>query len=234
MSVAFEEHDYIGLSEAPSTENSDEDMKKKKEVHKASPDSGRGDSGLELTLGLPGSGTLEMDHFKVSVAGAKRGFTDAIDFTGKWGRSGGPDKIFDGSGSKGKPGSVAPAGKDGAVPSSPKPTLEKKPQIPAPVAKAQVVGWPPIRSFRKNSMSSQTPKNTEDVESKSGPGCIYVKVSMEGAPYLRKVDLKIYKSYMELSSALKKMFSCFTIGITSVSSFFVLKAIALPIRYCSC
>ncbi|KAK4785157.1 hypothetical protein SAY86_001846 [Trapa natans] len=127
MSVAFEEHDYIGLSEAPSMENSDEEDMKKKEVHKASADSGRGDSGLELRLGLPGSGTLEGGPFKGSVAGVKRGFTDAIDFTGKWGRSGGPDKAFDGS--------VAPAGKDGAVPPSPKPALEKKPQIPSPAAK---------------------------------------------------------------------------------------------------
>nr|AXS76509.1 IAA14 [Betula platyphylla] len=35
---------------------------------------------------------------------------------------------------------------------------------------------------------------------------------MDGAPYLRKVDLKIYNNYMEISSALEKMFSCFTIG----------------------
>ena len=41
---------------------------------------------------------------------------------------------------------------------------------------------------------------------------------MEGAPYLRKIDLKSYKSYVELSGALEKMFSCFTIG--KVSSLF--------------
>ena len=35
---------------------------------------------------------------------------------------------------------------------------------------------------------------------------------MDGAPYLRKVDLKMYKSYQELSDALGKMFSSFTIG----------------------
>jgi auxin-responsive protein IAA len=34
---------------------------------------------------------------------------------------------------------------------------------------------------------------------------------MDGAPYLRKVDLKLYKSYQELSDALAKMFSSFTI-----------------------
>nr|AFK35603.1 unknown [Lotus japonicus] len=44
---------------------------------------------------------------------------------------------------------------------------------------------------------------------------------MEGAPYLRKVDLNSFSTYRELSSALEKMFSCFTIsqcGAYGVSS----------------
>nr|AVQ94623.1 Aux/IAA8a [Carya cathayensis] len=81
----------------------------------------------------------------------------------------------------------------------------------APATKAQVVGWPPIRSFRKNSLAS-TSKNNEEVDAKSVPGAMFIKVSMDGAPYLRKVDLKNYSAYKELSSALEKMFSCFTIG----------------------
>ncbi|XP_068304297.1 auxin-responsive protein IAA9-like [Pyrus communis] len=81
----------------------------------------------------------------------------------------------------------------------------------APASKAQVVGWPPIRSFRKNSLAT-TSKNTEEVDGKSNPGALFVKVSLDGAPYLRKVDLKNYSAYQELSSALEKMFSCFTIG----------------------
>ena len=90
------------------------------------------------------------------------------------------------------------------------------------------MGWPPIRSFRKNTMaSSQSQKqggsdnnNSEtEGEAKSGAEpCLYVKVSMEGAPYLRKIDLKTYKSYVELSSALEEMFSCFTIGIVVYKS----------------
>lgn len=75
-----------------------------------------------------------------------------------------------------------------------------------------MVGWPPIRSYRKNSMITNPPKTDEDVDAKLGTSCLYVKVSMDGAPYLRKVDLKIYTSYKDLSSALEKMFSCFTIG----------------------
>lgn len=81
----------------------------------------------------------------------------------------------------------------------------------APAAKAQVVGWPPIRSFRKNTLATSS-KNNEEVDGKPGPGALFVKVSMDGAPYLRKVDLRIYSTYKELSSALEKMFSCFTIG----------------------
>ncbi|XP_045798857.1 auxin-induced protein 22E-like [Trifolium pratense] len=65
--------------------------------------------------------------------------------------------------------------------------------------KVQVVGWPPIRSFRKNSLQQ---KKVED-------GCgMYVKVSMAGAPYLRKIDLKIFKSYSELLIALENLFKC--------------------------
>ncbi|KAH9300843.1 hypothetical protein KI387_012426, partial [Taxus chinensis] len=81
----------------------------------------------------------------------------------------------------------------------------------APAAKAQVVGWPPIRSFRKNTLAAN-PKATDESEGKPGSTVLYVKVSMDGAPYLRKVDLKLYSCYLELSTALEKMFSCFTIG----------------------
>ncbi|KAH9312216.1 hypothetical protein KI387_027251, partial [Taxus chinensis] len=81
----------------------------------------------------------------------------------------------------------------------------------APVSKQQVVGWPPVRSFRCKTLAAN-PKATEEGEGKAGANALYVKVSMDGAPYLRKVDLKMYSRYQELSSALEKMFSCFTIG----------------------
>ncbi|KAK7378417.1 hypothetical protein VNO80_03857 [Phaseolus coccineus] len=68
-------------------------------------------------------------------------------------------------------------------------------------AKVQVVGWPPIRSFRKNSLQQKK------VEQGDGTG-MYVKVSMAGAPYLRKIDLKVYKSYPELLVALQSLFKC--------------------------
>ncbi|XP_054809556.1 auxin-responsive protein IAA9-like isoform X2 [Prosopis cineraria] len=81
----------------------------------------------------------------------------------------------------------------------------------APASKAQVVGWPPIRSFRKNSLSV-TSKNNDEVDGKPAPAALFVKVSMDGAPYLRKVDLRSYNTYQDLSSALEKMFSCFILG----------------------
>ncbi|KAK4361589.1 hypothetical protein RND71_020541 [Anisodus tanguticus] len=71
-----------------------------------------------------------------------------------------------------------------------------------PVSKAQIVGWPPVRYNRKNGIQSKK------TESESG---MYVKVSMDGAPYLRKIDLKMYKCYQELFKALENMFKL-TIG----------------------
>ncbi|XWS33416.1 hypothetical protein CRYUN_Cryun22dG0080800 [Craigia yunnanensis] len=81
----------------------------------------------------------------------------------------------------------------------------------APAAKAQVVGWPPIRSFRTKTLATSS-KNNDEVDGKLGLGALFVKVSMDGAPYLRKVDLRTCSTYRELSSALEKMFSCFTLG----------------------
>lgn len=79
--------------------------------------------------------------------------------------------------------------------------------------RAQVVGWPPVRSYRKNVFSAQkSGGGTGEESEKNSPNASFVKVSMDGAPYLRKVDLKMYNSYPQLSDALGKMFSSFTIG----------------------
>ncbi|KAL7220279.1 hypothetical protein ACSBR2_013196 [Camellia fascicularis] len=81
----------------------------------------------------------------------------------------------------------------------------------APAAKAQVVGWPPIRSYRKNSFLPKKAEAEAEAEAEAG---MYVKVSMDGAPYLRKIDLKVYKAYSDLLKALEDMFK-FTIGLYS-------------------
>lgn len=65
------------------------------------------------------------------------------------------------------------------------------------------MGWPPVRSYRKIAFQA---KKTE-------PEAVgnFVKVSMDGAPYLRKIDLNIYKGYSELLKALEDMFK-FKVG----------------------
>ncbi|KAK9691750.1 hypothetical protein RND81_09G217000 [Saponaria officinalis] len=68
----------------------------------------------------------------------------------------------------------------------------------SPPPKAQVIGWPPVRSYRKNCFEAMK----KDAEI----GGMYVKVSMDGAPYLRKIDLKLYTCYQELLKALEDMF----------------------------
>lgn len=79
--------------------------------------------------------------------------------------------------------------------------------------RAQIVGWPPIRSYRKSTLQ---PKKAEA----EGSG-IFVKVSVDGAPYLRKIDLEVYGGYPELLKALENMFKL-TIGKANRSYYFAL------------
>ncbi|XP_058074292.1 auxin-responsive protein IAA27-like [Magnolia sinica] len=230
MSLSLE-HDYIGLSDASSSSSSSSTLTAE-EVEKSS--NALNLKETELRLGLPGSVSPDRKGVQdKSVYGLgllkKRGFSDAIDGDGMWVFAGGNGSEADlGKGGVlfSPRGGNAAAEELGRTPalkdcgSSQKPAAgvvlhEKKPQISAanePAAKAQVVGWPPIRSFRKNTMATNLAKDIEDADSNAGSGCMYVKVSMDGAPYLRKVDLKTYGNYKELSSALEKMFSCFTLG----------------------
>lgn len=231
------EHDYIRLSEVSSMENPNKTFSSAKTpTFSIDNEKGRGLK-TELSLGLPGSESperkpaygvtlfgkeldgnpqngLSVGSLKNSASGAKRGFPHSTDGSEEWvlsinGRSE-ANLCKDG-------GLYSP--REVPVPSTPKPVQEKKPHGSAanehggaPAAKAQVVGWPPIRSFRKNTMASTSAKNNGESEEKSVPECLYVKVSMDGAPYLRKVDLQVYRNYIELSSALEKMFSCFITG----------------------
>ncbi|KAJ6797103.1 auxin-induced protein 22D-like [Iris pallida] len=79
-------------------------------------------------------------------------------------------------------------------------------EVAPPKAKAQVVGWPPVRAYRKNN-TVQARKPTEAEASGT-----LMKVSMDGAPYLRKIELKMYKGYKELREALEGMFKSFSLG----------------------
>jgi auxin-responsive protein IAA len=78
-------------------------------------------------------------------------------------------------------------------------------------APGPVVGWPPIRSFRKNLASSSGSYSKPTVESQNKPveTCkkgLFVKINMEGVPIGRKVDLKAYDSYEKLSTAVDELF----------------------------
>ncbi|KAI5065940.1 hypothetical protein GOP47_0018564 [Adiantum capillus-veneris] len=77
-------------------------------------------------------------------------------------------------------------------------------QDEAPPAKGQVVGWPPVRSYRRSTLAARLKPVWE--EGDSSQLTIYVKVNMDGIPIGRKVDLSTYKSYDGLLSALEDMF----------------------------
>ncbi|XP_022922244.1 auxin-induced protein 22D-like [Cucurbita moschata] len=77
-----------------------------------------------------------------------------------------------------------------------------------PPAKAQVVGWPPVRSYLKNMIIEAEKKIQKEIMNKEvGSSGMYVKVSLDGAPYLRKIDLKLYQSYQQLLDVLEDMFN---------------------------
>ena len=77
-----------------------------------------------------------------------------------------------------------------------------------------VVGWPPIRSFRKNLASTSAKQSaehgSENLETKvkfeNSKKGLLVKINMDGVPIGRKVDLKTYDSYEKLSSAVEDLF----------------------------
>lgn len=95
-------------------------------------------------------------------------------------------------------------------------------------ARAPVVGWPPVRSSRKNiaSNSLKTPISSFGPEQKLAlkeqvkfdsngiesddvntvQDHLFLKINMEGVPIGRKVDLKAYDSYEKLSYAIDELF----------------------------
>ncbi|KAJ7568402.1 hypothetical protein O6H91_01G031300 [Diphasiastrum complanatum] len=82
------------------------------------------------------------------------------------------------------------------------------------------VGWPPVQSFRKNSLPAPHLKSVAESEDKPASGSLaaapsamhnkshplFVKVYMDGLAIGRKVDLKIHNSYNKLSATLEEMF----------------------------
>nr|GMD59718.1 auxin-responsive protein IAA14-like [Ipomoea batatas] len=94
----------------------------------------------------------------------------------------------------------------------------KDPIMPPP--KAQVVGWPPVKNYRKKMAQKSSTEGSEEEKSSGSSAANLVKVCMDGAPYLRKVDLKMYTSYQHLYDALANMFTSFTtIGTNGMIDF---------------
>ncbi|KAJ4957637.1 hypothetical protein NE237_024748 [Protea cynaroides] len=80
-----------------------------------------------------------------------------------------------------------------------------------------VVGWPPVRAFRKNLAGCSSSKPAleiretppAEVNREKTEACwkgLFVKINMDGVPIGRKVDLKAYDSYEKLSSAVDELF----------------------------
>lgn len=214
------EHDYIGLSEVSSIEKTSDKTKNSGFTDKNDSKS-LNFKATELRLGLPGSQSPErVDadnnddengfNYKVGkinnlISGAKRGFSYAINgASNNWvmSENGGSDETTSSM-------KNVCCNDDKKLQNC---VVSKEPTSALASSKAHVVGWPPIRSFRKNSMAINVPKDNDNSDSKSESGCLYVKVSMDGAPYLRKINLSTYGTYVQLSSALEKMFSGFTMG----------------------
>ncbi|KAF8715751.1 hypothetical protein HU200_026697 [Digitaria exilis] len=80
-----------------------------------------------------------------------------------------------------------------------------------------VVGWPPVRSFRRNltngSSSKQSPdRQSDELGDKAKLACkrsLLVKINMDGIPIGRKIDLAAYDNYQKLSFAIEELFSGF-------------------------
>ncbi|OEL35889.1 Auxin-responsive protein IAA17 [Dichanthelium oligosanthes] len=193
------ELDYIGLSSPAAAAAADvaDDLK-----------------GTELRLGLPGSQSPDRRVAAATATtldllpakGAKRGFSDEAPPPSPAAAAGKGKKVAD------------EEEDDKKVAATPQPAANNN--APGVLCRAQVVGWPPIRSYRKNTMATTQLKGSkEDAEAKQGQGFLYVKVSMDGAPYLRKIDLKTYQNYKDLSTALEKMFSGFSTGKDGLSEY---------------
>ncbi|PRQ26733.1 putative transcription factor interactor and regulator AUX-IAA family [Rosa chinensis] len=83
----------------------------------------------------------------------------------------------------------------------------------------QVVGWPPIKSWRKkmffpdhqhHGRGRHDLQNHQNIVAKENDGAensMYVKVKMEGVGILRKIDIKLHHSYQTLRDSLIAMFA---------------------------
>ncbi|KAF7814216.1 auxin-responsive protein IAA26-like [Senna tora] len=187
---------------------------------------------LELRLGPPGEeeeegeedSLLSLGYFSTptTINGSQTLKKKITTLSSPWTQNNqhnnGVSSFLQSSSSSSKPSSAT----NTAVPNS-----SQKRTAPGPV-----VGWPPIRSFRKNlastSVSSKTQsphesQNHQHVDKLAGKKHVlvennnvgvvvgggkglFVKINMDGVPIGRKVDLNAYDSYEKLSTAVDELF----------------------------
>lgn len=81
--------------------------------------------------------------------------------------------------------------------------------------KVPAVGWPPVCSYRRRSIGSEK----ECMEASKR----LIKISMDGVPFLRKIDVNCYQEYSELVSAVENLFTCS--GISKFNYFFLINSL---------
>ncbi|KAJ8420263.1 hypothetical protein Cgig2_021647 [Carnegiea gigantea] len=121
----------------------------------------------------------------------------------------------------------------------------------SPTAASQVVGWPPIRAYRMNSMATQSKSiatgenSSQFVENnviygtenkgKSNPeagvplkSSLFVKVNMDGVAIGRKINLNAHSSYESLAQTLEDMFTYKAVEKSSANELFLLPKVTRP------
>ncbi|KAM3407786.1 hypothetical protein ACQJBY_001255 [Aegilops geniculata] len=130
----------------------------------------------------------------------ERGLELSLGLPGYFSGSPGQEGLEEKGGRRGAAGAGAKGRNNGSKPSR-------------PAAAAPVVGWPPVRSFRRNlASSSSKPPPAEPRHGAGGKadGSVYkgrfVKINMDGVPIGRKVHLKAHGSYGKLADAVDHLF----------------------------
>ncbi|CAN1836805.1 Auxin-responsive protein IAA26 [Linum perenne] len=182
---------------------------------------------LELRLGLPGDD--EWVENKFSMGYFSHGSNKGKESSSQTCCTKVVVDLNQASAAEKKPFSVSPQAPAPSTPANTAvPNISQKRTAPGPV-----VGWPPIRSFRKNlasssskqqqlaSSDSQNDNHQSKNEKPPVEACkrgMFVKINMDGVPIGRKVDLAAYDSYTRLSTAVDELFRDLLAGLSQRDS----------------
>uniref|UniRef100_A0ACD5U1B2 Uncharacterized protein n=1 Tax=Avena sativa TaxID=4498 RepID=A0ACD5U1B2_AVESA len=192
---------------------------------------------LELKLGLPGvqldedgesCSALSLGRLPAHPRLAKRGFFDTVEAKPQgYGQrqrdregcgseltlGGGGESMLSGERKK---GCCPPPSTHGSA-AAPAAPLHSSSSPQGRAAVLPVVGWPPVRSFRRNLTNGTSSKQSPERQNDEAPDKAklickkrpLVKINMDGIPIGRKVNLTAYDSYQKLSSAVEELFRGF-------------------------